>query len=345
MTKITYMEWVKLKRPARYELGGSSVPAVSIDEFPLARKEVAINAFNLYGYRPLVEQIAARYDVKPTQVVTTQGCSMANYLACAAILKPGDEVLVEMPAYEPLLGVVRLLGARVKRFRRRFRDAYRIGEVPISKKTRLIVLSNLHNPSGVLTPQEVLREVGRDARRVGAQVLVDEVYLDYLFENRPASAVHLGPNFLTTSSLTKCYGFDGLRCGWILASPANAKAIWRLQDFFGVNGATPAETIASAVFANLGQFVKRTRKIILANRLIADSFLARNVGRFQWVEPAAGPVCFPRLIEGRGDEFCEQALRKHGIRVIPGRFFESPRHFRLGFGGPTEKVQAALDLL
>ncbi len=345
MKKITYMEWVKLKHPARYELGGSSVPAVSIKDFPQAREAVSINEFNLYGYRPLVARIAARYNVKTSQVVTTQGCSMANYLACAAVLQPGDEALVEMPAYEPLLGVVRLLGARVKRFRRRFRDGYQLGDVPITKKTRLIVLTNLHNPSGVLLSQEVLRDIGKEARRVGAHVLVDEVYLDYFFENRPPSAVHLGPNFLATSSLTKCYGFDGLRCGWILASPNNAKAIWRLQDFFGVNGAVPAETIGAAVFTHLGQFADRTRKIIEANRPIADDFLARNADRFECVAPAAGPVCFPRLRKGDGDGFCERALRAHGVRLIPGRFFESPRHFRLGFGGPAAHVKTALGLL
>ena len=84
MRRIEYMEWVKLKKPARYEIGGSGVVPVSIDELPEARDAIDINDFNLYGYRPLVAQIAKRHEVRPEQVVTTQGCSMANYLACAA---------------------------------------------------------------------------------------------------------------------------------------------------------------------------------------------------------------------------------------------------------------------
>src|SRR5262252_9092284 len=95
MRKIVYMEWVKLKQRAEFELGGSSVAQVKIDELPEARNVVDINDFNLYGYRPLVDQIARRHEVSRNQVVTTQGCSMGNYLACAAVAGAADEVLVE----------------------------------------------------------------------------------------------------------------------------------------------------------------------------------------------------------------------------------------------------------
>src|SRR5579864_6817598 len=105
MRKIVYMEWVKLKQRAEFELGGSSVSQVHIDELPQARDAVEINDFNLYGYRPLLDQIARRHAVEQSHVVTTPGCSMANYLACAAVANAGDEVLIEKPAYEPLLSV------------------------------------------------------------------------------------------------------------------------------------------------------------------------------------------------------------------------------------------------
>src|ERR1700726_4657923 len=116
MRKIVYMEWGKLKQCGRFEMGGSSVPAVKLDELPEARDAVDLHDFNLYGYRPLLDQIARRNEVKQDQVVTAPGCSMANYLTCAALVGPGDEVLIEKPAYEPLLSVARLIGARITRF-------------------------------------------------------------------------------------------------------------------------------------------------------------------------------------------------------------------------------------
>lgn len=347
MRKIVYMEWVKLKARARYELGGSSVSPVPLDELPEAREVVAIHDFNLYGYRPLVEGIAMRYDVKPEQVVTTQGTSMANYLAYAAVLRPGDEVLIEKPAYEPLLAVAKLMGARMRRFARPFRNKFQVDledlSAKLNRKTRLIVLTNLHNPSGVLLGNDVLRQIGRLARRVGACVLVDEVYLDFLFENRPPAAVHLGENFLVTSSLTKAYGFDGLRCGWVLANRKMAQEIWRLQDFFGVNGAIPAETISAAVFENLDRYVERSRRAVEPNRALVDAFMARHAATLDWVAPDGGPVCFPRLKGAMdGAVFAERLFRDYSTRVIPGRFFERPRHFRLGFGGDREALRRGL---
>ncbi|HZS43814.1 MAG TPA: aminotransferase class I/II-fold pyridoxal phosphate-dependent enzyme [Blastocatellia bacterium] len=347
MRKIVYMEWVKLKKPARYEIGGSGVIPVKIDELPEARDTVDINDFNLYGYRPLLAQIAERYEVAPSQVLTTQGTSMANYLAYASVLGPGDEVLVEKPAYEPLLSIPRLLGAKINRFNRTFKNGFRINIDEIAKKltprTKLIALTNMHNPCGVLTSNEELSGIGKLARKVGAFVVVDEVYMDFLFEARPKSAVHLGPNFMVTSSLTKVYGLDGLRCGWILASPKQTEIIWRLQDFFGVNGAIPAERASTAAFQNLDRFVERTRAIVKANRPLVDKFMADHKDKLSWVVPDGGPVCFPRMLDRKDTrEFAANLKSEYGTTIIPGYFFEMPQHFRLGFGGPTESLKGGL---
>jgi len=347
MRKIVYMEWVKLKPRAKYEIGGSGVIPVKIDEWPEAREFIDINDFNLYGYRPLVQQIARRYDVDPKQVVTAPGTSMANYLAYAALVRGGDEVLIEKPAYEPLLSVAKLLGARITRFARPFRRGFEIDlddlASKLTSKTRLIVLTNMHNPSGMLSSNDVLRKIGRLAARVGAHVLVDEVYLDFLFERRPRSAVHLGDNFVVTSSLTKVYGFDGLRCGWTLASPKLAEAMWRLQDFYGVNGAIPAEKISTAVLENIERFEQRTRLGIEANRKLIDRFIAAHAGQLKWVPPDGGPVCFPQLRGPEdGSQLAERLYRDYSTRIIPGKFFEMPKHFRLGFGGDPAILKAGL---
>jgi aspartate/methionine/tyrosine aminotransferase len=73
----------------------------------------------------------------------------------------------------------------------------------LSPRTRLIVLTNLHNPSSTLIAEDTLRRIGELAREAGARVLVDEVYLEAMFEAAPSSCVHLGPQFISTSSLTK----------------------------------------------------------------------------------------------------------------------------------------------
>src|SRR5207244_1867750 len=131
--------------------------------------------------------IAAHHGVDPDCVIESAGASMANHLAMAAIMEPGHEVLIEHPAYGPILDVALYLQANVKRFQRAEENDWAIDPAEIRRcvtpKTRLIVITNLHNPTSVLTPNSVLREIGEIARSVGALVLVDEVYLDAVYND------------------------------------------------------------------------------------------------------------------------------------------------------------------
>ena len=70
-----------------------------------------------YGYAPLLWELAQRYRVDSRSIVTAAGTSFANHLAIAALINPGDEVLFEEPAYEPMLATARYLGADIKRFK------------------------------------------------------------------------------------------------------------------------------------------------------------------------------------------------------------------------------------
>src|SRR5262249_31114361 len=158
-------------------------------ELPVDLNELEINGDNSYGHAPLQEAIAAHQGVDPDCVMESAGTSMANHLAMAAIIEPGDEVLIEHPAYGPILDIAEYLEANVKRCRRAEENGWAIDPADVrccvTPKTRLIVITNLHNPTSVLTPESVLREIGDIAQSVGALVLVDEVYLDAVYENTP----------------------------------------------------------------------------------------------------------------------------------------------------------------
>ena len=151
------------------------------------------------------------------------GTSLANYLALAATTEPGDEILVEQPTYELILSTAKYLGLEIRRFPRHAENNFAIDPADVERnltpRTRLIVICNLHNPTGAMVPDDILRDIGKLAAKVGARVLVDEVYREVLFESSPASAFHIDPErFIVTNSLTKAYGLSGLRCGWVLAS-------------------------------------------------------------------------------------------------------------------------------
>jgi aspartate/methionine/tyrosine aminotransferase len=205
----------------------------------------------------------------------------------------------------------------------------------MSPKTRLIVLTNLHNPSSVLTPDAVLREVGELARSVGAHVLVDEVYLDAVYENTPRPSFHLGPEFIVTTSLTKVYGLSGLRCGWILAEPDLARAMWRLNDLFASIPAHPAELLSVVAFEHLDAIRERARKVVEADRKLLDEFLARVKG-VSAVRTESGTTAILRLLQGEVEPFLVRLRTEFETSAVPGRFFGLPNHFRIGMGVDTE---------
>ncbi len=340
-----YMEWAKLHAHARFDLASSGMTSLSLASLPATLADVELNRAAGYGYPPLVERLAARYGVAPERVVTATGTSMANHLALAALLDPGDEVLVERPTYSLLLDAARYLGATVRRFDRRFEEGFRVDPEAVGRAmgpaTRLVVLTNLHNPSGVRTPDEALRAVHELARERGARVLVDEVYLEACFDPAPRSAVHLGDEVVATGSLTKAYGLSGLRCGWVLAAPPLARRMWRLDDLFGANAAHPAERLSVVALDHLGAIAAAARERLDRNRGLLDRFLASR-SELEAVWPEAGTIAFPRFVGGRVDELCRVLRERYDTSVAPGRFFEAPEHLRIGVGGETAEVEEGL---
>ncbi|HEX8837727.1 MAG TPA: pyridoxal phosphate-dependent aminotransferase [Candidatus Acidoferrum sp.] len=352
-----YMEWAKTRSHARYNLATSGLTGVSREEFPLDLRELEITAPGAYGHAPLLARLAVHTGVSEECIVTAAGTSMANHLAMAALLEPGDEVLLEQPAYGPLLDVANYLGARVKRLPRRFESRFSISleelQSAITTSTRLVVLTNLHNPSGALISAQMVAAIGKLALRAGVRVLIDEVYLEMLFGKPAPFCFPIGNSlaaakenpFVVTSSLTKAYGLSGLRCGWILAAPALARRMWLLNDLFAATGALPAERLSVVALDHLEKFRERARTLLTANRALLDSFLdsRRDIECFR---PPAGTVVFPRLPHGRDPEAFFKLLReKFETTVVPGSFFEMPRHFRIGIGGDTLTLRAGLDRL
>jgi len=343
-----YMHWSKTQSRARFNLATSGVAPFRLRELPVNLEKLEINGDNSYGYAPLQEAIALHHGVDPECVVESAGTSMANHLAMAAIIEPADEVLVEHPAYGPILDVARYLQANVKRFGRIEENGWAVDpkEVRqrITPKTRLIVITNLHNPTSVVTPDSVLREIGDIARGVGALVLVDEVYLDAVYEGTPRTSFHLGPEFVVTSSLTKVYGVSGLRCGWILARPDLAWKMRRLNDLYSATPVHPGELLSVAAFKHLNLLREKARSVVEADRKLLRDFLAQQTA-LSAVWTGWGTTSFMRLSRSRGsnaDVFLERLRGQFETSAVPGRFFEIPDHFRIGMGVNTEMFAEGL---
>jgi aspartate/methionine/tyrosine aminotransferase len=209
----------------------------------------------------------------------------------------------------------------------------------------------LHNPSSELVEEATLRKIGELARDVGARVLVDEVYLEAMFENSPPSAVLLGPEFVATSSLTKGYGLSGLRCGWILAEAEVAQKIRRLDDIFAASAPNVMERLSVVALNQLPKIAGRAKAMLEANRATLTSFL-RERDDIEGVPTRFGTTSFPRLRNGSVEKLSTLLIETYETAVVPGRFFESPDHIRIGmccdptlFNAGAERLGKALDEL
>jgi hypothetical protein len=340
------MHWSKTDSRARFNLATSGVASFPFRELPIDLKDLEINGDNSYGYAPLQQAIAEHHVVDPGCVVESAGTSMANHLAMATIIEPGDEVLIEHPAYGPILDIAHYLGAKVKRFRRREENGWAIDPTEVRRsitpKTRLIVITNLHNPTSVLTPDSVLREIGDIASSIGALVLVDEVYLDAVYENTPRTSFHIGLEFVVTSSLTKVYGVSGLRCGWILAQPDLAWKMRRLNDLYSATPVHPGELLGVAAFEHLSLLRERARRIVDSDRKLLRDFLKQQ-SNICAVSTEWGTTSFPRLLNRNAVAFLKRLRSEFDTSAVPGRFFEMPDHFRIGMGVDSEMFAEGLN--
>lgn len=347
-TPTRYLAWaMKFYGQVPFDLATSGAPTVPWKELGLPHPDVD----DVGAFEGLKCAIAKYNDVSVAEVTPSLGTSNAIFLAYAALVSPGDEVLVETPGYEPLYRSAEGLGATVRTFPRRIEDGFAIqpDEVAalIGPRTRAIVLTTLHNPTGARTPDSTIVELAKIAEARGAYVLVDEVYapFDALPEDGVfrRSARRLAPNVITVASLTKCYGLGWHRIGWVLGSEEiTARAT---AASVGTVGHLPLHHAAYGLagFGVVGALAKRTKASLENKRQIAAAWV-KSLPNAHWSDPKEGLFGLVTL-PGRGDllEKIEANARTTGCLVGAGSFFGAPESFRLSWATcSTERFEAGL---
>jgi aspartate/methionine/tyrosine aminotransferase len=343
------MRWAKrhLGAFAPMNLGMSGVGSLGPDDLPVPADLPYGAPEGEYGDPELRAAIARRAGVTPERVFATAGTSLANFLVYLAQAR-GAPVAVETPAYESLLATAPLLGGRTTTFRRVEERGWRVDRASLRAApvpgTRLVAVTDLHNPTGAALADDDLALLVEEARRVGARVLVDEVYLDLAIPARPSAAVR-HPEAIVTNSLTKAHGLGGLRVGWSVADPETIERVARVNDLVCPAHATPSNAIAKAYLAGAQEALARRLPAVATALEQADAWV-RARRDVSWERPHGGLSGFLRLPAGiDGDRLAAHALSVHGVQVVPGSFFQSPRHVRVSYGLPPAALAAALAAL
>lgn len=356
-----YLAWARAVPPgARFNLSASGMPdaaksaidtkdtlwAEATPNVDLCRRDRGAAAIQSF-----VDAIASRYDIDAAGVIPTMGASQALLHTLIALVRAGDHVVVERPTYEPLHRIPEVLGARVSRLQRTFEDGWKV--VPerlaqlLTSRTRAVILTNFHNPSGVAINAEALREIAELAGRVGALVLVDEVYLDFDFSIDPSSATRpacvIAPNTVSWSSCTKAFGVGALRAGWIVTPNIDlAKAINAASDYMFSYPPASMGLLGTRVLEQAAAAEARAKALSNQGRRIVQRWVQADP-RVSWVEPPAGLTGLLRLPDLMSDvTFTEHLRERYDTQVAPGSLFEAAGYIRLSFGVAPADLEQGL---
>ena len=361
--RLDYLEWIA-GRPevALYDLGSSDLRG-DRDHEPTVVPEPLEGLPDPPAGATLETQIAGEYGVHPERVLVTPGASTANFVATAAALYPdagtGDvgsdareatpTALVEKPAYEPLVEAARAVGGTTDRFMRPD-DDYRLEPDRIANAlgddTRVVTMTNRHNPSGRLADDETVADAAAVAEDADARLLVDEVYAP--FTEEAGDGPFGGPtaagvdNAVVTGSLTKFFGLGDLRVGWVIADPEFVERARSILYHLPGN-AGPSRALGMRAFHNSDALAERARGLVAENHALLASFVDAH-DAVDAVVPEGATYAFLDVDGVDGDELATAAWDE-GVLVAPGRFFDERERVRVSLGRTPDHSAAALDAL
>jgi aspartate/methionine/tyrosine aminotransferase len=344
-----YLEWTKRRRDRiRFPLSRSGAPRLDLRSLEPTLDFLLTTDVNEDGWAPLTDLIGARSGLAAANVCLASACTGANHVVFGLCLEPGDHVAMETPVYEPLVKLAKYFNVTVNFFPRHESNQWKTDpddvKRALTKSTKLVVLSNLHNPTGGFDGDDTLRRIAADAQQLGAYLLVDEVYLDFLYADGVRTAARLAPNILITNSLTKTFGLDALRMGWVLAEPGLAERARRLSDLYTNNFPHLSERLAFLALSRADQILGRFNEMLTRNIGIVDDFVSSH-DALSWVRPRAGTCGMVRVEGVNVDELSERLENDYATGIVPGRFFDAPSSFRMAWGVDSDTLRAGLERL
>lgn len=349
-------EW---EHRVRYNLSESGVRPLSVRDLlgNGAALEALLDAPLIYtqtnGTPDLRAAIAALYPgAAADHVQVTNGGSEANFVVTWRMVEPGDEVVVLVPAYMQVAGLVPAFGGVVREWpMARVAGAWRPDldrlAALVTAKTRAIVICTPNNPTGARLTGAELDAVAAAADRVGAWVVCDEIYRGAEFDGVEAASMWgRGERVIVTSGLSKAYGLPGLRVGWAVGPPGVAASLWAYHDYTSIAPGALSDRLATAALAPpmRSRLLQRTRAILRENLPPVEAWLRGCGHAFEWSSPEAGAFIYARYGLPIGSTALTDGLREQeSVLVVPGDAFGMDGYLRFGVGEHAAYVLAGLD--
>ncbi|MCJ7754052.1 MAG: aminotransferase class I/II-fold pyridoxal phosphate-dependent enzyme [Thermoanaerobaculales bacterium] len=304
------------------------------------------------GAIPLRERIADLYaNQSMDNVLVTNGSSEANFIACHTLVEPGDEVVMMVPNYMQIWGIVEEMGATPKAFHlcedRDWAPDLEELRQQVSPKTKMIAVCNPNNPTGATLSEVEMREIVSIAEEVGAWVYADEVYRGAELDGvELPSFAGIYDRAMVAGGLSKAYALPGLRLGWLVGPHGVISDSWAYHDYTSITAGILSNRIAEIALSPLvrPRILERNRAMLRTNLGLTIDWVRSFGGVFHFVPPSAGGMAFVRYdLDINSTELSEWLRKEHSVFILAGDTFGMDRYFRLGIGSETAYLTAGLE--
>jgi aspartate/methionine/tyrosine aminotransferase len=291
----------------------------------------------------------ARYPLTAEQdLMCVNSTTSANFIAMNALAAPGEAIAIETPVYDPIPVVGGSCGRKVIPFaripERDFALDFASLRVALQAGAKLVVVTNLHNPSGASLTEQDLKHLHELAVEFDVPCLVDEVYIEFLPDWRERTALRHGDHFIISASLTKVYGLSELACGWIAGHRDIISICRQFFALYSYHNSSPGIEMACILSEHFDRFFASDRPLIDRNRDKLRALCATSDFRALFYEHS--PIVLVELPKGVDDRaFCDHAFDAHGLFLTPGSFFGLGGKIRVGLFKKPEAFDRGLELL
>ncbi|MCC6682411.1 MAG: aminotransferase class I/II-fold pyridoxal phosphate-dependent enzyme [Phycisphaeraceae bacterium] len=346
----------KLDKPINLSIGQPDF------DVPQAIKERAIKAinagFNRYtqtqGIADLIARVRAQLATefpdthgKGCGVLISSGVSGGLLLALMCCVGPGDEVLIADPYFVMYKHLVTLAGGKAV-----FVDTYpdfqltaaRVAE-KLTPRSKLLMVNSPCNPTGVVLPPEVCRDLAQLCDQRGLLMLSDEIYDEFCHEKvngRLPSPADFSPNVLLMRGYSKTYAMTGWRLGYVAGPQPIVEQMTKLQQYSFVCAPSMVQVAGvAAMDVDMSEHVADYRRK-------RDMLIDKLSGHFELVTPGGAFYAFPKVpdkLKLTATQFVERAIARN-VLVIPGGVFsERDTHLRISYACDDDMLAAGLDVL
>ena len=346
----------QFERTVEYNLADSSVKCAGVSDLLAGNDAGELTNLALYypevnGTGLLRERIAALYaGAQADNVLVTVGAAQANWMICASLLQPGDEVIVVSPGYRQVWGLAKNIGCVVKETHLRPENNWRLDldelESLAGSRTKMIAVVNPNNPTGSILSRHEMERVVRICSKTGAWLHADEVYCGTELEGgETPSFWEMYDRVICVNSLSKAYGLAGLRIGWALAAPAIIQDLWRRHEYAVIAAAGPSMKLAEMALepGKRQMLLDRQKSLSREGHAILAGWVRRQNGRFSVHKATATSIAFVGYHLDMGSvDLANRIREKASVLVAPGAYLGTERHLRITVGYEPEKVATAL---